>query len=456
MEETTYLKQKIKDCRHKLNLAKILENCVYYISFGALAAVLVEGISLFVPFYYANYFAAGCIGIGCLVGIVRAVMTWADEKAAARKLDSFGLQERTLTAYENLDKEDAFTKLQRNDAVQMLKENENNICIPIRPNTRHLLAFIFSLVCVCTLAMVPSVAKEQAKELHALKQEVKEKKKELSSVMDALEDIDTKSLSAEEKKKLQELMKSLEMSKKELDQVESAQELASANERLQFKYQETVQSLTSIDPSKIGVKEAQQIAQAASGQTGGSSNGNDTAGANGQLADGSNNNGDSQSSSGDGNNENNTSGDGNLTENGNRDGDGDGNGNGNGQGNGDGNGSGSGNGNGQGNGNGNGNGNGSGSGKGSGRGTGSSSTAHDYVTVPNKVGDDSSLHGDKTGKNNSDYYRAQNGLTWEGDHVSLDSVIADYTKNAYEGISSGRYPSGMENVIKDYFKNLNE
>ena len=83
MEETTYLKQKIKDCRHKLNLAKILENCVYYISFGALAAVLVEGISLFVPFYYANYFAAGCIGIGCLVGIVRAVMTWADEKAAA-------------------------------------------------------------------------------------------------------------------------------------------------------------------------------------------------------------------------------------------------------------------------------------------------------------------------------------------------------------------------------------
>lgn len=456
MEETTYLKQKIKDCRHKLNLAKILENCVYYISFGALAAVLVEGISLFVPFYYANYFAAGCIGIGCLVGIVRALMTWADEKAAARKLDSFGLQERTLTAYENLDKEDAFTKLQRNDAVQMLKENENNIRIPIRPNTRHLLAFIFSLVCVCTLAMVPSVAKEQAKELHALKQEVKEKKKELSSVMDALEDIDTKSLSAEEKKKLQELMKSLEMSKKELDQVDSAQELASANERLQFKYQETAQSLTGIDPSKFGVKEAQQVAQAASSsQSGSSSNGNDTAGANGQLADGSNNNGDSQSSSGDGNNGNNgnnTSGDGNSTENGN--GDGNGNGNGNGQGNGDGNGSGSGNGNGQGNGNGNGNG--SGSGNGSGRGTGSSSATHDYVTVPNKVGDDSSLHGDKTGKNNSDYYRAQNGLTWEGDHVSLDSVIADYTKNAYEGISSGRYPSGMENVIKDYFKNLNE
>ena len=161
MEETTYLKQKIKDCRHKLNLAKILENCVYYISFGALAAVLVEGISLFVPFYYANYFAAGCIGIGCLVGIVRALMTWADEKAAARKLDSFGLQERTLTAYENLDKEDAFTKLQRNDAVQMLKENENNICIPIRPRYETSAGFHF-FSCMCMHSGNGSVGCERA------------------------------------------------------------------------------------------------------------------------------------------------------------------------------------------------------------------------------------------------------------------------------------------------------
>ena len=147
MEETTYLKQKIKDCRHKLNLAKILENCVYYISFGALAAVLVEGISLFVPFYYANYFAAGCIGIGCLVGIVRAVMTWADEKAAARKLDSFGLQERTLTAYENLDKEDAFTKLQRNDADVKRKREQYLYSYPAEYKTSAGFHF-FSCMCM--------------------------------------------------------------------------------------------------------------------------------------------------------------------------------------------------------------------------------------------------------------------------------------------------------------------
>ena len=104
----------------------------------------------------------------------------------------------------------------------------------------------------------------------------------------------------------------------------------------------------------------------------------------------------------------------------------------------------------------NGNGNGNGSGNGSGRGTGQGGGTHDYVSVPNAVGNDENLTGNKTGEENGDSYRAQNGLVWEGDHVSLDSVIGDYTKDAYEGISSGRYPSGMEDVIKDYFKNLSE
>ncbi len=52
MEETTYLKQKIKNCRHKFNIQKSLENCVYYISFEESigCTLLVEGISFVCPF----------------------------------------------------------------------------------------------------------------------------------------------------------------------------------------------------------------------------------------------------------------------------------------------------------------------------------------------------------------------------------------------------------------------
>ncbi len=40
--------------------------------------------------------------------------------------------------------------------------------------------------------------------------------------------------------------------------------------------------------------------------------------------------------------------------------------------------------------------------------------------------------------------------------MDYNSVIGEYTDNAYEGIARGRYPSGMESVIRDYFENLNK
>jgi hypothetical protein len=64
------------------------------------------------------------------------------------------------------------------------------------------------------------------------------------------------------------------------------------------------------------------------------------------------------------------------------------------------------------------------------------------------------LTGHKNGDQDSEYYRQQNSLAWEGEHVDYNSVIGQYTDNAYEGIANGRYPSGMESVIRDYFESL--
>ena len=72
------------------------------------------------------------------------------------------------------------------------------------------------------------------------------------------------------------------------------------------------------------------------------------------------------------------------------------------------------------------------------------------------MGDDASLTGNKNGDRNSDYYRDQNGLAWEGDHVEYSAVIGEYTDSAYEGIANGKYPEGMESVIRDYFEQLNQ
>ncbi|MBQ2804074.1 MAG: hypothetical protein IJF07_09285 [Lachnospiraceae bacterium] len=77
------------------------------------------------------------------------------------------------------------------------------------------------------------------------------------------------------------------------------------------------------------------------------------------------------------------------------------------------------------------------------------------MSVPNGIVDSGNLTGNATNHDDSDYFRAQNGLSWEGTPVSYEQVIGSYEENAYEGIATGRYPSGMENVIKEYFASFN-
>ncbi|MEZ3463501.1 MAG: hypothetical protein K1W23_15395, partial [Lachnospiraceae bacterium] len=94
------------------------------------------------------------------------------------------------------------------------------------------------------------------------------------------------------------------------------------------------------------------------------------------------------------------------------------------------------------------------SGSGRGTGTGTSSTPHDYVSIPNDIADSGNLTGNAVDHDASEYFRGQNGLSWEGTHMSHEAVIGSYEQNAYEGIAAGKYPSGMEEIIKAYFSNF--
>lgn len=460
MDERNYLLQEIRRSRRKLNMAKTLDTCTCVLACAGVAAIVLEAASIWIPFYYVHLCAGIALLVAFLAGLVYSIVKRVGMHEAARRIDTFGLQERVQTAYEQMEDESAFACIQRLDAAEKLrgKVEKKEIRIRLLPDKRHLTAAALSLGLACGLAFIPSQAREIASQRHAIHQEAKEKQKELSELTDALKQMDTSTLTDEQKAKLSELQEALNRSMQELARADSREALDAAKNKLGFKLEQTSQSLANL-ASQMSKEQQAAIAQAlakaaadAAGKSSGSngtqsaSNGgsNGTPGAdNGSSGDGNN------GSNGNGSNGNNANGDGNGS-------DGDNNGNGSGNGSGDGsNGDGS-NGNGSGNGNGNGNGNENGSGNGSGRGTGQGGGTHDYVSVPNAVGNDENLTGNKTGDENGDSYRAQNGLVWEGDHVSLDSVIGDYTKDAYEGISSGRYPSGMEDVIKDYFKNLSE
>ena len=456
MDERNYLLQAIRRSRRKLNMAKTLDTCTCFLACAGVAAIVLEAASIWIPFYYVHLCAGIALLVAFLAGLVYSIVKRVGMHEAARRIDTFGLQERVQTAYEQMEDESTFACMQRRDAAEKLrvKCERKEIRIGWIPDKRHLIAAALSLALVCGLAFIPSQARETASQRHAIHQEAKEKQKELSELADALEQMDTSTLTDEQKAKLSELQEALNRSMQELVRADSREALDAAKNKLGFKLEQTSQSLANLASQMSKEQQAaiaQALAKAAADAAGKSSGSNGTqsasnGGSNGTPGTGDGSSGDGNNgSNGNGSNGNNANGDGNGS-------DGDNNGNGSGNGSGDGsNGDGS-----NGNGSGNGNGNGNGSGNGSGRGTGQGGGTHDYVSVPNAVGNDENLTGNKTGDENGDSYRAQNGLVWEGDHVSLDSVIGDYTKDAYEGISSGRYPSGMEDVIKDYFKNLSE
>lgn len=460
MDERKELLQAIRRSRRKLNIAKLIDTCVFCLAYAGVAAIVLEAVSLWIPFYYVHLCVGIVIGIALIVGIIYAVIKRTSMREAAQQIDTFGLKERVQTAYEQMADESPLAGMQRHDAAEQLQKklDAKQIRIRLLPSRRHLAAAFLSLAVAAALAFVPSQARELANTRHAIHQEAKEKQKELSELADAIEKMDTSELTDEQKARLAKLKEALDRSMQELARADSKEALDAAQSKLGFKYEQTSQSLMELADalSKDGKAALEQIAEMAraaaeaNGQssaqgnsqsgtqsasngsasgTPGTSNGNS-----GNTGDGSGENGQNSGNSSNGNSSNGNNSDGNNS----------------------GSGDGSGNGSGTGNGSGSGNGNGNGNGSGSGRGTGSGGGRHDYVSVPNATGNDDNLTGNKTGNENGDSYRAQNGMVWEGDHVSLDSVISDYTKDAYEGLSTGKYPSGMEDVIKDYFKNLSE
>ena len=401
--------------------------------------------------------------LAVLTAAVLAYVKRHSMEQAALKIDSFGFQERIITAYENLQAEGDLVALQRADAIGRLKAGKDKIRIPLMPSRKSLLVTFGLLAVMVGLVFVPSAVRQQAKELHEVKQEAKVKEEEVQEVLEELEQLANQELTPEQQAQLQEMMESLQSTMQEYNQATSQEDLAAADQKLEYKYgnmsnqladmSAALQSGGAVSPMTAEAMQAmaeklQQMSgtQMASGQNG---NGQGGQNGNGQSGDGQ---GDGQGNgSGDGQN-------GNQSGNG-QSGDGQGgqsgqNGQSGGQGSGQGGQSGNG---GSGDGSG-GNGNGSsgeGSGTGNGRGTGSANIERDYISVPGAIADVGNLNGNASNHDNSEFFLAPNGMTWEGTHVSHEQVIGSYEQNAYEGIATGQYPTGMEDVIKEYFASFN-
>lgn len=468
-QENREFLETIRFFHRRIHIADFLGKLVSALFVGAGVGILFQAAAFVIPLYYAGLYAVLAVLLAAAAAFAVAVLKRCSMREAALVMDGFGFKERIVTAYEHLGEEGEMIALQRRDAMEQLQAHKERIHIRLLPAKGKLAALAGMLLLLPVLALVPSAVKERAEELHFLKKEAKEKVEEIKEALEGLEALEEQGgqeLTEEQLAALQEMMDSLKSSISEYQQAVSAEAMAAAGAKLDFKYGEMANQLSQLAGSLQGnpavsvsaAQTAAEVAQRFQEMSGMPGIGNGS-----MVADGGNGTGDGSGSgqgsdSGNGTGDGTGDGSGNGTGNGTGDGQGDGSGGGTGSGTGDGQGDGSGGGTGSGSGNGtgdgSGNGTGDGTGSGSGRGTGSSSAVHDYVSVPNAVADSGNLTGSASNHEDSDYFRTQNGLNWEGEHISHEAVIGSYEKKAYEGISAGRYPEGMEEVIKGYFSSF--
>lgn len=422
--------------RIKLNRNIMRKSVVAALMVGALLGLLVVTISLFVPIYEKAVLITAIIPpvLSVPVGIFMGIKRRIDDKAAAVYIDGFGFKEKIITALENEKYKDPVILMQRQDAEAHLRAEGFKVNVKYEMPWLKLSVCFVAIILAIFLFLLPTNAKKVAADKHEAKVQAKQAEKEVQEMLEAMEEIDQSELSEAELAELQQMMESLEMSQNEFSQASSMEDFEKAKNKYDYKLGEASEKLGSLANGKSEntqkkIKSAQQIAEnqnESEKQKQTAMNQNGENGENGQSGENGQNGESGQSG------ENGESGQ-----------SGEGQGEGSGQ-----NGEGE-NGEGQ---TGQQSGNGSGSGQGQGGNSGMTSMQHnhDYVSVNQQV---SGQYSDNT---TSQYSHEQNGLTWEGTQVPYDTVVNEYSEQAYEGIDKGKYPGTMSNVIKEYFSGLSD
>ena len=430
MEQRAFVKM-IHAFQRRMNIASVLQKSIAALCIGAAAGLLFQAAALVVPFYYASLYSGLALVLSLLTALVLAYVKRISPEQAALAMDSFGFDERIITAYECLGQEGVLVRLQREDAMNQLAEHQDRIRLALLPSWKKPVLLLGFLAVMSGLALLPSAVKERARELHEVRKEAREQMKELDELASSLDKLAQEEISQKQKNTLQEMLGSLEASRTEFEQADSAKLLSAATNKLEYKYammgselEEFAKRLRDGVAASPMTAESMQVLAERMQELGGIQLAQGTG-----AQTGSNQQGQSGSQNGQGSSGSQAGQNGNGSQNGQ-------------------------------------NGSGSQTGqsgnqmsdhsKGSGRGVGSDSIPHDYVSVPNDIADSGNLTGNAANHEASEYFRAQNGLGWEGEHTTYESVLGSYEQKAYEGIAAGQYPSNMEEVIKEYFSSFNQ
>lgn len=459
--------------------------------------------AIFVPVYNAPLYGWFIILAGLIIPVIYIAARRTSLYEAAKYADKAGLKERLITSIGCQGSDKGFAGLLKEDTINEINCFDKKIRLPlVYPLKRYIVSCLFiSLFIICIF--IPSQAKKDAEFFHKLAKQAEEVKEKVEEAEKLIEKVPENELDKEEAAKLKKI---LEEARQELTEAKNTNDIKKAKERLGSKLKQELaeagnkglvkaaqplvpgtdleamadfnkklaglaeksglgsdmvselksvsESLTAEQMKELldnlekamedGEITSEEIADALSGiQNSDAQMASATISASASSNPGSASSPSPSSTPAAGS----------------------------GTGSGSGNGNGAGNGTGNGNGNGNGNGAGSGSGSGMGQGNGGgwnmgSSEGLERKEQPDKgevvhltgkkEGNDDNLTGKKNGDAKITQKDEQKGGASSGVKADLDSVIGEYSNEAYAKVNSNKVPSAMKDVVKEYFSGFGQ
>lgn len=241
-KELLQLFRKVRDRIH----SNLILNYAIIGAAGALAcSVLAAFLSRLIPIYAVYSKAAlGVLG-AAIIAVVYGAFKTPGNRQVALKVDSLGLQERTLTAMDLIGEQSTFATLEKQDALKHLKAINLKKAMPIRPNRKYVLLCALLIVVLTGSAFVPNPMAVKAREINQLKQTIGKQQKKITEVEKKI--AKNAKLTEEQKKeaeaKLQELKKELKAAQSKKDIDKALQKSQKKLEYLSDKYTDSKENL---------------------------------------------------------------------------------------------------------------------------------------------------------------------------------------------------------------------
>ena len=239
----------IKGFCGRRNAAALFRRMLSGLGAGACVGIILQGISMVLPFYYVNLCTVLAVCAGTGAAFVFSCFHRSDMKQTALAMDRFGFAERISTAYDHMQESGEMILRQRQDAMAMLQAKRGQIRFRVCPPVRQLAVTGLLLAVMAGMVFIPTKARKQAAELHQVQLQAEEKQQEVQEVVDELTAFEQGNLTDAQRAAMQEMIENLQASMEEFGRASSGEDISNATEKLEYKYQNMGSQLSDIAQS---------------------------------------------------------------------------------------------------------------------------------------------------------------------------------------------------------------